>query len=71
MIIKQYDSIQLNSGEIGAVVEILGNGVAFMVDIVKKDGWESVTVKKEEIQRVISQQESDTMVTQIQKDMIY
>lgn len=53
MTIKQYDTIRLKDGRIGAVVEVF-DGKDFLVDIGSSPAdWETIDVTVEEIAEVI------------------
>lgn len=55
MKIQQYDTVKLKDGREGAVVEILGDDEAFLVDVGDSPGdWETISVSREEIAQVIS-----------------
>jgi len=51
MEIKMFDKVRLKTGEIGNIVEIFDNGVAFLVDI-NQDDW-GREVKLEDIDCII------------------
>jgi hypothetical protein len=53
-IIKQYDDILLKDGREGVVVEVYGDQDVFDVDIGSSPAdWETITVKREDIEKVI------------------
>jgi len=48
--IKQYDKIRLKTGIIGRIMEVLGKGEMFIVDIITEDGeYDTIDVKPSEI----------------------
>lgn len=53
--IKQYDSVLLQDGREGIVVEVYGEQEVFDIDIGSspKD-WETITVKREGIDKIIT-----------------
>lgn len=54
--IKMFDHVVLKDGREGAVVEIFGDQEAFEVDIgFSPEDWETITVKREDIDKVIPQ----------------
>lgn len=54
-VIKQYDSVLLKDGREGAVVEVYGEQDVFDIDIgTSPKDWETVTVKREEIDKKIT-----------------
>lgn len=57
MKIREYDKVELKSGIVGDVVEILEPGVAYIVDYPTPDGehvYDDITVIQDDIVRVIS-----------------
>lgn len=51
--IKEYDSVTLKDGRRGCVVEILGDGKAFLIDVGSCPAdWENIYVELEEIESV-------------------
>lgn len=53
MIIKQYDKIILKDGRTATVVDILEDGVAYLVDVdLAEDEWDTIQIKHEDIERV-------------------
>ena len=53
-IIEQYCSVRLKDGRRGAVVEILGDQEAFLVDVGSSPAdWENILVLRDEIEAVI------------------
>lgn len=56
MKIKEFDHVVLKDGREGAVVEVLGDQELFLVDIgSSSDDWETIEVKRDEIDKVIPQ----------------
>ena len=53
MKIKQYDRVLLKDGNKAYIVEIFGDGKAFLADIDKDDDTYTEVVKIEEIQEVL------------------
>jgi hypothetical protein len=53
MNIKQYDKVLLKDGATAYIVEILGDGKAFIADINRKDGAETDWVKPQDIEGVL------------------
>jgi len=54
--IKLFDLVVLKDGREGAVVEILGDQEIFEVDVGSSpEDWETITVKREDIIKVIPQ----------------
>ena len=54
MTIKQFDTVRLKDGRIGAVVEIFDN-VAFLVDIGSSPAdWDTILVSGSEIDAVVN-----------------
>lgn len=54
MTIKQYDTVRLKDGRIGAVVEVFG-GTDFMVDVGSSPAdWETIDITMDEIAEVIA-----------------
>lgn len=52
-IIKQYDTVKLKDGREGCAVEVFEQDV-FLVDIGSSPAdWETITVKREDIARVV------------------
>lgn len=49
---KQYDTVMLKDGRIGAVVEILDGACVVDVGSSPKD-WETIIVKNEDIEKVL------------------
>ena len=49
---KQYDTVKLKDGRVGAIVEILDDECIVDVGSSPKD-WETITVKKEDIEKVL------------------
>ena len=48
--IKQYDKIRLNTGLVGRIMEVLGAGEAFIVDVMNDDGeYDTIDVKPNDI----------------------
>jgi hypothetical protein len=48
--IKQYDKIRLKTGLVGRIMEVLGAGEAFIVDVMTDDGeYDTVDVKPSDI----------------------
>jgi hypothetical protein len=57
-IIKQFDEVQLSDGRKGAVVEVLGDQDVFEVDVGSSPAdWDTVTVKRKQIEKVIREAE--------------
>lgn len=55
MTIKQYDTVRLKDGRVGAVVEVF-DGKDFLVDVGSSPAdWETIDVSLEEIETVISE----------------
>jgi len=53
MTIKQYDTVRLKDGRVGAVVEVF-DGKGFLVDVGSSPAdWETIDVSIEEIEEVI------------------
>ena len=51
--IKQYQKIRLNNGRDAIVVEILGNGEAYIVDIeISESDYETETISPKDIKSV-------------------
>lgn len=52
--IKEFDTVLLRDGRIGAVVEILGDQEVFLVDVGSSPAdWETIEVKRKDIIRVL------------------
>lgn len=49
---KQYDTVKLKDGRVGAVVEILDGACVVDVGGSPKD-WETIVVKNEDIEKVL------------------
>ena len=48
--IKQYDKIRLKTGLIGRIMEVLGAGEAFIVDVMNDDGeYDTIDIKPDDI----------------------
>lgn len=57
-IIKQFDEVELADGRRGAVVEVLGDQDVFEVDVGSSPAdWDTVTVKRKQIEKVIREAE--------------
>ena len=55
MTIKQYDTVRMKDGRVGAVVEIFGD-VEFLVDIGSSPAdWETISVSIDEIDAVVNE----------------
>lgn len=54
MKIEQYDRVLLKDGRTAIVVEILGGGEAFIIDVDLDKGWETIEVWKDAIEKVIT-----------------
>ena len=53
MTIKQYDTVRLKDGRVGAVVEVF-DGKAFLVDIGSSpEDWETIDATLDEIAEII------------------
>ncbi len=54
MTVKQYDKVRLKDGRTGTIVEVLEDGVEYIVDIDLPDSdWETIEIKHEDIDKVI------------------
>lgn len=53
MKIEPYDKVLLKDGDTAYIVEIFGDGKAFLADIERKGGTETDWVKSEDIKKVI------------------
>lgn len=54
MEIKQYEPVRLKDGREGCVVEVLGDGEAFLVDIgTSPEDWEPIEVMADDIECVL------------------
>ena len=51
---NQYDRIRLKDGRTATVVEILGGGAAFIIDVDLDGDWETIEVRKDDIEEVIT-----------------
>ena len=48
--IKQYDTIRLQDGREGTVVEVLGDGERYLIDVgTSPEEWETIDVPRSEI----------------------
>lgn len=54
MKIDLYDHVLLKNGKTADIVEILGNGKAFIADVDIGDDYDTITVLPEDIEKVIS-----------------
>lgn len=55
MEVKEFDSVRLKDGRRGAVVEVLGDQEAFLVDTGSSpEDWKTEYVERDEIAEVIS-----------------
>lgn len=53
MIIKQYDKVVLKDGRTATIVDILEEGVAYLVDVdLADDEWDTIQIKHEDIECV-------------------
>lgn len=56
--IRQYDTVLLKDGRRAAVVEVYGDQDVFDVDVGSSpEDWDTITVKRDEIEKVIHDQE--------------
>lgn len=54
MKIEQYDKVLLKDGRTASIVEILEEGVAYLVDVdLPGPEWETIDVKHDDIQAVM------------------
>ena len=53
MKIKQYDKVLLKDGDTAFIVEIFGEGKAFLADIKRKSGTETDWLKPDEIKKIL------------------
>lgn len=54
MTIKQYDRLVLTDGRTATVVEILEDGVAYLVDVdLSDDEWDTIQIKQEDIKHIM------------------
>lgn len=54
MIIKQYDKVILKDGRTATIVEILEDGVAYLVDVdLPGPDWDTIDIKYEDIYQVL------------------
>ena len=53
MKIKQYDKVLLKDGDTAFIVEIFGDGKAFLADIKRKGGTETDWVKPDDIKKIL------------------
>lgn len=54
MTVKQYDKVRLKDGRTGTIVEVLEDGVEYIIDIDLSDSdWETIEIKHEDIDKVI------------------
>lgn len=54
MKIKQYDTVVLKDGREAAIVEVLDNGIDFLVDVGDDPTtWENIHITIDDIERVI------------------
>lgn len=51
--IQLYDIVRLKSGEEATIVEILGDGKAFVADVEKPDGTDTNFIELEQIESII------------------
>lgn len=49
MTYKEFDKVKLMNGETATIVEVLGNGKAFIVDIDKNGDWDTAFVYLDDI----------------------
>ncbi|GHU36726.1 hypothetical protein FACS1894105_07580 [Clostridia bacterium] len=57
-LIKQFDKIRLKNGKKACIVEVLGDGAAFIVDYIGDDGdTEMADITPDDIQSIISEVE--------------
>lgn len=54
LIIKQYDNVELKDGRKASIVEILGNGEAFIADIDIGGDYDTDTIYPEQIKKVLA-----------------
>ena len=48
--VKQYDKIRLHSGLVGRIMEVLGAGEEFIVDVLTEDGeYDTLDIRKSDI----------------------
>jgi diphthamide synthase (EF-2-diphthine--ammonia ligase) len=57
--IRQYDKIRLSTGLVGRIMEVLGGGEAYIVDVMGEDGeYETIDIKRGDIKsRFIEREE--------------
>lgn len=55
MKIEEFDKVRLRSGLTAYVVEILGNGAAFLADIDYEDGTKTEFIHPEDIAEVLKE----------------
>ncbi len=54
MAVKRYDRVRLNDGQTGTVVDVLKEGVAYIVDIdLPGPDWETIEIRQEDIDKII------------------
>lgn len=53
MTIKQYNNVELKDGRKATIVEILGNGEAFIADIDIGGDYDTDTIYPEQIKKII------------------
>lgn len=60
MKISMFDRILLKDGREGDVMEVLGDGKLFLVDVGnQEEGWESISVTPDRIEKVIFHAKND------------
>lgn len=48
--IKKYDTVRLQDGREGTVVEVLGDGERFLVDVgTSPEDWETIDISRSEV----------------------
>lgn len=52
--IKLYDKVKLKDGREASIVEILGNGEAFIADVDICGDYDTVTVYPDQIEKIIA-----------------
>lgn len=54
MIVKQYDKIRLKDGRTATIVEVLKEGMAYIVDVdLPGPDWETIEIYQKEIDKII------------------
>ncbi|MGN0194611.1 MAG: hypothetical protein ACI39G_05835 [Pseudoramibacter sp.] len=53
-ILKQYDKVLLKDGRTATIVEILGDGDEYIVDVDLKDDWDTIAVMRQDIKKRIN-----------------